>query len=199
MSANAAKRRRLGIATAVTMCVAGAGIAFGGSALGESSEADRTKLVDVPEAGIAVPARTTELVNVAKAEALNATVSGRTVFRAPGAGEYDGLVCIFTARPTGGTDVVPVVCDSPEAVRTKGLDLGVSALDGGISGVVVRDVGDGSAVAETYKVGPEGGTVTVRPGGGSTVILTFPNLRDFDARANQDARDFARSGTSMQP
>jgi hypothetical protein len=159
----------------------GAGIAVGSGATEE-----RSSLVDVPEVGLQVPVRTTEVLAVAQAVAVAPLEGEDWIFRAPGDGEYAGMVCIFVANRSAGTSVVPMACDTPQNARTKGIDLGRSTADGGISGVVVREVA-GVSAAEAYRVGPRGGSVVVNPGGGDPITLRFPDLTLLDERANSDA------------
>lgn len=185
MSARRGGKRQVAMAVGVLgTCVAAVGIAFA-----SPDGADRAALVPVPALGIEVPARTSELVDLDSAQPVGALASGPRVFRATGAGEQAGSVCVFAADD-GRPDVVPMVCDTPTEAR-RGLDLGQSTPDGGIAGIVVRYGDDGQTYAEAYTVGPSGGSVTLNPGGGEALTLTFPNLRELDKRANADARTHA--------
>lgn len=195
---SARRIRTNGISVAVTLCVAAAGTALVASALAGPTE-DRAKLVAVESAGISVPVRTTELVDVGRATPVRAFDDTRTVFAAPGLGEFDGFNCIFVAGASGGTDVVPIACDTPERAASKGLDLGESTPDGGIAGVVARLTPDGTTVADGYRVGPRGGTVQVDPGFGDPVTLRFPDLVALDARASEDAAEYAKAHPPVRP
>jgi hypothetical protein len=173
-----------------------AGIALGSGATSGADQSglpDRAALVPFTGVGIEVPVRTTELVDVSKSTRLTAFDDQTWVFRAPGRGEFAGDVCIFVAAPSGPSDVVPMACDSPEAARSRGLDLGHSTADGGIEGVVAREDASGQMSAEPYTVGPAGGDVTVQLDAGPPVTLSFPNLKALNETADRDAREHMES------
>ncbi len=186
MSARRGGKRQIAVAAGVlAACIAAVGIAFA-----SPDGADRAALIPVPALGIEVPVRTSELVDLESAQPVGALASGPHVFRAKGAGEQAGSVCVFAAEQNVRSDVVPMVCDTPTRAR-RGLDLGQSTPDGGIAGIVVRYGDDGQTYAEAYSVGPSGGVVRVNPGGGEALTLTFPDLRELDERADADARAHA--------
>lgn len=143
-----------------------------------------------------VPAAVERDVDVSAGKVV-ATIRDGTqeILVAPGQGAHAGEICVTLANAQGPTDVSPVGCAPPSRADDPGF--GFSERPPGRAGwgfhVRVPDTGDlASAIASEFVIPANGGTVTFQSGD-RQIVITYPDTRALDARADRDARAHHRA------